>query len=62
MQEGRVPNGILLGKERSALISAIKEEGHEIIELDFPKQLDSVNPSHDFVFIRDLIYLIKMER
>ena len=53
MQEGRVPNGILLGKERNALISAIKEEGHEIIELDFPKQLDSVNPSHDFVFIRD---------
>ena len=53
MQEGRVPNGILLGKERSALISAIKDEGHEVIEVDFPKQLDSVKPSHDFVFIRD---------
>ena len=53
MKEGRVPNNILLDKERKALISAIKEEGHEIIELDFPKQLDSVNPSHDFVFIRD---------
>ena len=53
MQEGRVPNGILLGKERSALISAIKEEGHEVIELDFPKQLDNKNPNHDFVFIRD---------
>ena len=53
MQEGRVPNCILLGKERSALISAVKEEGHEIIEIDFPKQLDSANPSHDFVFIRD---------
>ena len=53
MQEGIVPNSILLGKERNALISAVKEEGHEVIELDFPKQLDSVNPSHDFVFIRD---------
>ena len=53
MKKGRVPNNILLDKERKALISAIKEEGHEIIELDFPKQLDSVNPCHDFVFIRD---------
>ena len=53
MKEGRIPNNILLNKERNALISAIKEEGHEIIELEFPKQLDSVNPSHDFVFIRD---------
>ena len=53
MQEGKIPNSTLLKKERNALISAIKEEGHEIIELDFPKQLDSVNPSHDFVFIRD---------
>ena len=53
MKKGRVPNGILLGKERNALISAIEEEGHEIIELDFPKQLDGINPSHDFVFVRD---------
>ena len=53
MKEGRTPNNNLLSKERNALISAIKEEGHEIIELEFPKQLDSVNHSHDFVFIRD---------
>ena len=53
MKKGRVPNSTLLNKERNSLISAIKEEGHEIIELEFPKQLDSVNPNHDFVFIRD---------
>ena len=53
MQEGRIPNSNLLKKERNALISAIKKEGHEIIELEFPKQLDSMNPNHDFVFIRD---------
>ena len=53
MKKGRVPNNILLNKERNALVSAIKEEGYEIIELDFPKQLDGINPSHDFVFIRD---------
>ena len=53
MKKGRVPNSTLLNEERNALISAIKEEGHEIIELEFPKQLDSVNPNHDFVFIRD---------
>ena len=53
MQEGKVPDNTLLKQERNAIISAIKEEGHEVIELDFPKQLDSVNPSHDFVFIRD---------
>ena len=53
MKEGRVPNSILLTKERDGLISAIKEEGHEIIELEFPEQLDGIDPDHDFVFIRD---------
>ena len=53
MKQGKIPNTNLLIKERDYLINAIHEEGHEVIEIDFPKQLDSINPSHDFVFIRD---------
>ena len=53
MKQGEIPNINLLIKERDYLIKAINEEGHEIIELDFPKQLDAKNPNHDFVFIRD---------
>ena len=53
MKQGEIPNINLLVKERDYLIKTIKEEGHEIIELDFPKQLDAKNPNHDFVFIRD---------
>jgi len=53
MKKGQVPINSLLIKERDALIKVIEEEGHEIIELDFPKQLDSKKPNHDFVFIRD---------
>ena len=45
------PDEMTVGEDE--LVNAIKEEGHEIIEFEFPKQLDSVNPSHDFVFIRD---------
>jgi len=53
MKQGEIPNMSLLVKERDYLIKAINEEGHEIIELDFPKQLDGKNPNHDFIFIRD---------
>tara|TARA_B100000900_G_scaffold124216_1_gene104864 strand:+ start:338 stop:1216 length:879 start_codon:yes stop_codon:yes gene_type:complete len=53
MKKGQIPINSLLTKERDALIKAIQEEGHEVIELDFPKQLDSEKPNHDFVFIRD---------
>ena len=53
MKKGQIPINSLLIKERDALIEVIEEEGHEIIELDFPKQLDSKKPNHDFVFIRD---------
>ena len=53
MKKGQIPINNLLIKERDALIKAIQKEGHEIIELDFPKQLDGINPNHDFVFIRD---------
>ena len=38
MKQGKIPNMSLLVKERDYLIKAISEEGHEIIELDFPKQ------------------------
>jgi len=53
MKKGQIPINSLLIKERDAIIGAIQEEGHEIIELDFPKQLDGKNPNHDFIFIRD---------
>ena len=43
MKKGQIPINSLLIKERDALIKAIQKEGHEIIELDFPKQLDSKN-------------------
>ena len=38
MKKGQIPINSLLIKERDALIKAIQQEGHEIIELDFPKQ------------------------
>ena len=53
MKKGQIPINSLLIKERDALIKSIQQEGHEIIELDFPKQLDRRKPNHDFVFIRD---------
>ena len=53
MKQGKIPNISLLSKERDYLIKAINEEGYEIIEFDFPKQLDGENPNHDFIFIRD---------
>ena len=53
MVKGAIPNVKLLIKERNTIISAIKNEGHEIIELDFPNELDAKDPHHDFVFIRD---------
>ena len=40
MKKGQIPINNLLIKERGALIKAIQEEGHEIVELDFPKKLD----------------------
>ena len=43
MKQGKIPNMSLLVKERDYLIKAISEEGHEIIELAFPKQLDDIN-------------------
>ncbi len=53
MKKGQIPINSLLINERNTLIKSIRKEGHDIIELDFPKQLDSKNPKHDFVFIRD---------
>ena len=53
MKKGQIPINNLLVKERDALIKSIQKEGHEVIELEFPKQLDSKEPKHDFVFIRD---------
>ena len=53
MQEGAIPNLKILESERNNLISIIKNEGHELVELDFPNELDNINPKHDFVFIRD---------
>ena len=53
MIEGAVPNMQLLHEERQGLISSLTHEGHEVIELDFPEELDGKSPKHDFIFIRD---------
>lgn len=53
MVEGAIPNINLLKKERKNLISSIVNAGHEVIELDFPIELDQEDPKHDFIFIRD---------
>ncbi len=53
MVEGAIPDLNLLNEERLALISIIKNIGHDVLELDFPKKLDQNNPRHDFIFIRD---------
>ena len=53
MVEGAIPNINLLKKERKNLISSVMNAGHEIIELDFPIELDREDPKHDFIFIRD---------
>ncbi len=53
MQEGKKPNQNKLEHERKNLISIIKNEKHDVIEIKFPKILDKKNQKHDFVFIRD---------
>lgn len=53
MQEGAVPDPRQLAMERQSLIKIIKMSGHEVIEVDFPSELDGKDPKHDFVFIRD---------
>ena len=53
MVEGAVPNMQLLKLERDYLISCIKETGNEVIEINFPDELDKKIPKHDFVFVRD---------
>ena len=53
MVEGAIPNIHLLKKERKNLISSVLNAGHEVIELDFPIELDQEDPKHDFIFIRD---------
>ena len=53
MVEGAIPNIDLLNKERKNLITSVVNTGHEVIELDFPIELDRGDPKHDFIFIRD---------
>lgn len=53
MQEGAVPNLAQLEKERRGLISVIQNAGHDVVEHDFPDELDGDVPKHDFIFIRD---------
>ncbi|MBA64305.1 MAG: hypothetical protein CMG55_00745 [Candidatus Marinimicrobia bacterium] len=53
MMQGMIPNLELLMQERQNLISIIKKLGHDILECNFPKELDGEDPFHDFVFIRD---------
>ena len=53
MVEGAIPDLSIVEKERKRLISAISSSGHEVIEFDFPDELDQNEPKHDFIFIRD---------
>ena len=53
MVEGAIPDLNIVEKERRGLISSIRNSGHEVIEFDFPNELDKDEPKHDFIFIRD---------
>ena len=53
MVEGAIPDLNIVEKERQGLISSIMNSGHEVIEFDFPNELDQNEPKHDFIFIRD---------
>ena len=53
MVEGAIPDLNIVEKERQGLISLIRNSGHEVIEFDFPIELDQDEPKHDFMFIRD---------
>ena len=53
MIEGAIPDIEILNKERKNLITSVISTGIEVVELDFPDELDQYEPKHDFVFIRD---------
>ena len=53
MVEGAIPDLNIVEKERQGLMSSIRDSGHEVIEFDFPDELDQDEPKHDFMFIRD---------
>ena len=53
MVEGAIPDIKLLNKERKNLITSVVSTGIEVVELDFPDELDKYEQKHDFVFIRD---------
>ena len=53
MIEGAIPDIEILNKEREDLITSVISTGIEVVELEFPAELDQHEPKHDFVFIRD---------
>ena len=53
MIEGAIPDIEILHKEREDLITSVISTGIEVVELEFPAELDQQEPKHDFVFIRD---------
>ena len=53
MVEGAIPDIELLNRERKNLIKSVVSTGVEVVELDFPGELDQYEQKHDFVFIRD---------
>ena len=53
MQLGVKPNQKKLIKERSQLISILKNIDIKVLEIPFPDEFDSEPKKHDFVFIRD---------
>ena len=53
MRLGAIPDQVLLEKERSDLISILKDLNVEIIKLPFPSIYNTDPIKHDFVYIRD---------
>ena len=53
MKKGVVPDFNTLNMEREHLIKVLRLEKYEVLEIEFPKELDSTNPKHDFIFVRD---------
>ena len=49
MVEGAIPDIQILNKERKNLITSVISTGVEVVELDFPAELDQYQKKHDFV-------------
>ncbi len=53
MIEGAIPNMNIAKVERDKLINSITMLGHDVVEIQFPIELDKGEIKHDFIFVRD---------